>query len=85
MAAADPVGRGSVAGLKEIVALVEDDLAKVEELFEEQVRSDVGLLAEMGRYIQQGGGKRIRPALLLLGSRLCGYRGERAILLSSVV
>ena len=85
MAAADPVGRGSVAGLKEIVALVEDDLAKVEELFEEQVRSDVGLLAEMGRYIQQGGGKRIRPALLLLGSRLCGYRGERAILLASVV
>jgi octaprenyl-diphosphate synthase len=74
-----------VAGLKEIVALVEDDLAKVEELFEEQVRSDVGLLAEMGRYIQQGGGKRIRPALLLLGSRLCGYRGERAILLASVV
>ena len=85
MAAADPVGRGSVAGLKEIVALVEDDLAKVEELFEEQVRSDVGLLAEMGRYIQQGGGKRIRPALLLLGSRLCGYRGDRAILLASVV
>jgi octaprenyl-diphosphate synthase len=74
-----------VAGLKEIVALVEDDLVKVEELFEEQVRSDVGLLAEMGRYIQQGGGKRIRPALLLLGSRLCGYRGERAILLASVV
>ena len=85
MAAADPVGRGSVAGLKEIVALVEDDLARVEELFEEQVRSDVGLLAEMGRYIQKGGGKRIRPALLLLGSRLCGYRGERAILLASVV
>ncbi|HEX9203392.1 MAG TPA: polyprenyl synthetase family protein [Vicinamibacteria bacterium] len=85
MAAADPVGRGSVAGLKEIVALVEDDLARVEELFEVQVRSDVGLLAEMGRYIQQGGGKRIRPALLLLGSRLCGYRGERAILLASVV
>src|SRR5213593_2064132 len=85
VAAADPVGRGSVAGLKEIVALVEDDLARVEELFEEQVRSDVGLLAEMGRYIQQGGGKRIRPALLLLGCRLCGYRGDRAVLLASVV
>ena len=85
MASADPVGRGSVAGLKEIVALVEDDLVKVEALFEEQVRSDVGLVGEIGRYIQQGGGKRIRPALLLLGSRLCGYRGDRGILLAAVV
>jgi octaprenyl-diphosphate synthase len=79
------VGRGSVAGLKEIVALVEDDLAKVEALFQEQVLSDVGLVAEIGRYIQQGGGKRIRPALLLLGSRLCGHRGDRGVLLAAVV
>jgi octaprenyl-diphosphate synthase len=79
------VGRGSVAGLKEIVALVEDDLARVEALFQEQVLSDVGLVAEIGRYIQQGGGKRIRPALLLLGSRLCGYRGDRGVLLAAVV
>jgi octaprenyl-diphosphate synthase len=65
--------------------LVEDDLAKVEELFAEQCRSDVKLVGEIGRYIQQGGGKRIRPALLLLACRLCGYRGDRAILLASVV
>jgi octaprenyl-diphosphate synthase len=77
-------GRG-VAGLKEIVALVEDDLARVELLFEEQVKSDVRLLAEIGRYVQQGGGKRVRPALLLLACRLAGYRGDRAILLASVV
>jgi len=64
---------------------VEDDLARVEELFEEQCRSDVGLVGEIGRYIREGGGKRIRPALLLLACRLCGYRGERAILLASVV
>ena len=85
MAAVDPVGGKSVAGLKEIVALVEDDLAKVEELFEQQVQSDVRLLAEIGRYVREGGGKRVRPALLLLACRLCGYRGDRAILLASVV
>ena len=39
----------------------------------------------MGRYILEGGGKRIRPALLLLACRACGYRGDRAILLASVV
>jgi octaprenyl-diphosphate synthase len=77
-------GRG-VADLKEIVHLVEDDLNKVEELFVDQCRSDVRLVGEIGRYIQEGGGKRIRPALLLLACRLCGYRGERAILLASVV
>jgi len=64
---------------------VEDDLLKVEEIFAEQVRSDVKLVGEIGRYVQEGGGKRIRPALLLLGCRLCGYRGERSILLASVV
>jgi octaprenyl-diphosphate synthase len=78
-------GGRSVADLRDIVRLVEGDLAKVEELFEEQCRSDVGLVAEIGRYIQEGGGKRIRPALLLLGTRLCGASGERAILLASVV
>ena len=82
----DPLGRGrSVADLKEIVHLVEDDLVRVEALFEEHLRSDVRLVGEIGRYILEGGGKRIRPALLLLACRLCGYRGERAVLLASVV
>jgi len=75
----------SVADLKEIVQLIEDDLAKVEDFFEEQVRSDIPLIAEVGRYIRDGGGKRIRPALLLLSCRLSGYRGDRAILLAAVV
>ncbi|MBI3932833.1 MAG: polyprenyl synthetase family protein [Acidobacteria bacterium] len=85
MATVDPIGGRGVLDLKAIVQLVEDDLAQVEALFEGQLRSDVGLVGEIGRYILGGGGKRIRPALLLLGSRLCGYRGERAILLASVV
>ena len=75
----------SVADLKEIVQLVEDDLAKVEDCFEEQIRSDIPLIAEVGRYIRDGGGKRIRPALLLLSCRINGYQGERAILLAAVV
>jgi octaprenyl-diphosphate synthase len=85
LAAVDPLDGRGVADLKDIVQLVEDDLARVEELFEEQVRSDVKLVSEIGRYIQEGGGKRIRPALLLLACRLCGFRGNRAILLASVV
>ena len=85
MAAVNPLGRQSVLGLKDIVRLVEDDLGQVEEVFRAQVRSDLPLVGEIGRYIQEGGGKRVRPALLLLASRLCGYRGERAITLASTV
>jgi octaprenyl-diphosphate synthase len=85
VAAVDPLGGRGVADLREIIQLVEEDLARVEEIFEAQFRSDVGLVGEIGRYIREGGGKRIRPALLLLACRLCGYRGERAITLASVV
>jgi len=85
LAAVNPLGRQHVLGLKDIVRLVEEDLAKVEVVFAEQVRSDVRLVGEIGRYVQEGGGKRVRPALLLLASRLCGFRGERAIVLASTV
>jgi octaprenyl-diphosphate synthase len=85
VALADPLGTQKVADLREILQLIEGDLARVEDLFEQQIRSDVPLVAEIARYIREGGGKRIRPALLLLSCRLCGYAGDRAILLASVV
>jgi octaprenyl-diphosphate synthase len=85
VAAVNPLGRRDVLGLKDIVRLVEDDLRQVEDVVRDQVRSDVRLIGEIGRYILDGGGKRVRPALLLLAARLCGYRGERAIVLASTV
>ena len=39
----------------------------------------------MGRYIQKSGGKRVRPAVLLMAARLGGYTGDRAVLYASVV
>ena len=39
----------------------------------------------MGRYIQKSGGKRVRPAVLLMAARLSGYTGDRAVLYASVV
>ena len=39
----------------------------------------------MGKYVQMSGGKRVRPAVLLMASRLCGYTGDRAILNAAVV
>ena len=64
---------------------VRADLDAVECEFERQVQSQVGVIPEIGRYIQTSGGKRVRPAVLLMAARLCGYSGPRAILNAAVV
>jgi len=46
-------------GLGEILALVEPDLLRVEAMLEEHLRSDVGLVNEIARYVRSGGGKRV--------------------------
>jgi len=69
--------------LKERVsALVGEDLAAVEAEIRREIASPVGLIQEMGGYIAGAGGKRLRPILLLLASRLAGYRGPRAVRLA---
>jgi octaprenyl-diphosphate synthase len=45
----------------------------------------VELIPQMGRYVQMSGGKRVRPAVLLLAARLCNYTGDRAVLNAAVV
>jgi len=72
------------ARLAEILALVADDLSRVEREFDGHLGSDVEIIERVGRYIAEGGGKRIRPALFLLCSRLCEYPGDRHILFASV-
>jgi octaprenyl-diphosphate synthase len=71
--------------VKEIFDLVREDLAKVEEEFARQTVAGVEPITEIGRYLQNGGGKRLRPMLVLLASRLCGYQGPSAIRLAAVM
>lgn len=67
------------------LALIGEDLKNVELQFKKDLQSDVPLIRKVGEYVLSSGGKRIRPALLLLGARLCGYTGDRAVPLASVV
>ena len=62
-----------------------DDLEAVEREFARQVQSQVHVIPEIGDYIQKSGGKRVRPAVLLMAARLCGYTGPRAVLNAAVV
>ena len=71
--------------LAQIFEPIRDDLASVEEQFASHIESRVELIPEIGRYIQLSGGKRVRPAVLLMCARIGGYRGEAATLYAAVV
>jgi octaprenyl-diphosphate synthase len=74
-----------VSDLAQIFEPIREDLEAVEREFVRHIQSRVALIPEMGRYIQNSGGKRVRPAVLLMASRLSGYAGDRAVLYASVV
>lgn len=65
--------------------IIGDDLMRVEQQFRKDLESDVPLIRKVGEYVLSSGGKRVRPALLLLAARLCEYRGDKAVPLASVV
>ena len=71
--------------VQEIVELISDDLKRVEDVFKDNLKSDVPLISTVGEYVLLSGGKRLRPLVLLLSARLCGYQGDHHILLASVV
>ena len=71
--------------LAEIFDPIRQDLESVERQFVRHIESRVELIPEIGRYLQTSGGKRVRPALLLMCARLGGYRGDNATLYAAVV
>jgi octaprenyl-diphosphate synthase len=70
---------------KEIFDLLRDDLVALEDEFGRDTVSSVRAITEIGEYLRAGGGKRIRPALLLLSSKLFNYQGRGAVRLGAVV
>jgi octaprenyl-diphosphate synthase len=70
---------------KGIFDLVRDDLALVEQEIAAQNSAAIEPVCEISSYLREGGGKRLRPALLLLAAGASGYRGEGAIRLGAVV
>jgi octaprenyl-diphosphate synthase len=70
---------------KEIFDLVKADLRRVEEEMALESVSSVDAVTTIGRYLQSSGGKRLRPSLLLLSSKLIGDGGPSAVRLGAVV
>lgn len=65
--------------------LLADDLAAVEDELQTHATSPIALIQDLGKYIVQAGGKRIRPQVLLLAARACHYQGPHAITLAAVI
>ena len=77
--------RESGRQLLSALGLVEGKLKLVEKELEIRTRSSIPTIALIGDYLVEGGGKRIRPALLLLCARLLGYSGHRDVLYATVI
>jgi octaprenyl-diphosphate synthase len=76
---------GQVITGKEIFDLIHDDLERVEKEISLETVASVEVVTQIGQYLQESGGKRLRPSLLLLASKLVGDGGESAIHLGAVV
>src|SRR5580704_746507 len=70
---------------REIFDLVREDLTYVEKAIDIESLASVDTVTTIGRYLHQSGGKRLRPALLLLCARFARGGGKTAIQLGAVV
>jgi octaprenyl-diphosphate synthase len=75
----------SIATAKEVFDLLRDDLAAIEQEFVSQSASPVEVITDIATYLMAGGGKRIRPTLLLLSAKALGCTSHSRIRLGSVV
>ena len=71
--------------LNEIQALVAKDMDGVNASIRAQLHSDVVLIEQMGEYIINSGGKRLRPVIAVLAARACGYEGDKHYLTAAII
>ena len=71
--------------IKNIQALTQQDMTAVNDLIFSKLHSDVALINQLGVYIVNGGGKRMRPLLTVLAARAIGYQGNEHLQLAAIV
>ena len=77
--------RNALDTLKPLLALVEEDMGRVNGIILEKARSDVEMIPELARHLIDSGGKRMRPMLTIASAKLCGYEGEGHVKLAASV
>ncbi|GAB6035329.1 octaprenyl diphosphate synthase [Galenea microaerophila] len=71
--------------LAEIRQLIAEDIAATDQLILNRLASDVVLINQIGHYIINSGGKRLRPLMTLLSARACGYEGTHHLTMAAVI
>ena len=71
--------------IKNIQALAQQDMTAVNDLIFSKLHSDVALINQLGVYIVNGGGKRMRPLLTVLAARAISYQGNEHLQLAAIV
>jgi octaprenyl-diphosphate synthase len=75
----------STATLQPVQRLIADEMRAVDAVIRRRLHSDVVLVRQVAEYIIEGGGKRLRPALVILAAGACGYSGTAHYQLAAVV
>ena len=76
---------GQALSAREIFDLIQHELELVEQRISSESVASVEAVTAIGQYLQSAGGKRLRPALLLLAAKLAGNGGRAAVELGAVV
>jgi len=71
--------------IQSIYSLIKDDMSAVDTMIQSRLQSDVVLINQLGHYIINSGGKRLRPALAILCARACGYKEQQHINLATII
>lgn len=81
----EPANLPAAQLLESALSLVGDELVVVNNTIQQRLRSNIALINTLAGYIVKSGGKRLRPLILLLCARCCGYSGKDHILLAAVI
>ncbi len=85
IASAPQASAASTDDLAQLLAPIASDLLAVDRIVRERLRSEVALIGTIGDYIVGAGGKRLRPAVLLMVARALGYHGPAHTVLAAVI
>jgi octaprenyl-diphosphate synthase len=75
----------SAVTLEPVQRLIAEEMSAVDRVIRQRLHSDVALIRQVSEYIISGGGKRLRPAVVLLAAGACGYSGSAHYQLAAVV
>jgi len=71
--------------LKPILQCIDREMIAVDSLIRARLTSDVALINQLADYIVNSGGKRLRPAVVLLAAKACGHNRDEHLLLAAVI